>query len=641
MSGTPREIGTLIVIVLKARHLPNKRHIGKQAPYCAVIFNGDKRRTKTIHRGGQHPEWDEEIRFTLFEDLETEHAPGSGDSPPPVPPKNADATPRAKKIKGGTMLSLACFADDQREPELIGETTVDLTEVLTKGETDEWFTILNKDKYCGEVYLELTFWSNEKPPAIKKNAPRMSVTNPNYGGPGSFTPLAGSGQQAVTSDRPPEIAGGKGRISSGIHPPPSLLPSNSLARLNLYVPPYDRQDTERQQDQYGIDNITNSMAELGVMEPRRQSLSRINGQPSPYHDADPLGLPYSTSHRRLGEHDSFYSQSTISSTPSYHTYGSISSIRHQSSSETDYPANMHGSGYTRVEDNPSFYGGPDDYSWDNRQAVGSYIHSESHSAPLLSSQFEGRIPSPTFPVPGNPHYPSHGSSYYAGSLPDHTSLGPNQTPPRNVQCAYEQVPSCSQTSSHITHPPPPPPPLHMSEPNSNFTLPPNQAPAYRLSTPIPPQHLASQGSRPLPDPFSVNQRPLSRVTSLAQDRPPIVDSSGSIAGRRYGRPSLPPNMPPPPLTPPRVSPSSSFAVYPQPADTAPSHSMPSIPHNGFPSVPPPPPLPTTSFDFSTIPPPPPPPWEALRSNMQQPTPPSFPDHLNHTFSPSDRFNNIS
>lgn len=31
---------------------------------------------------------------------------------------------------------LSCFADDPREPELVGETSVDLTEVLTKGETD-------------------------------------------------------------------------------------------------------------------------------------------------------------------------------------------------------------------------------------------------------------------------------------------------------------------------------------------------------------------------------------------------------------------------------------------------------------------------------------------------------------------------
>lgn len=75
-------------------------------------------------------------------------------------------------------MHVACFAEDPKEPELIGETMVDLTEVLTKGETDgeyqialrwgridvdvfsEWFVLSYKDKFSGEVYLELTFWSN-------------------------------------------------------------------------------------------------------------------------------------------------------------------------------------------------------------------------------------------------------------------------------------------------------------------------------------------------------------------------------------------------------------------------------------------------------------------------------------------------
>lgn len=35
---------------------------------------------------------------------------------------------------------VACYADDPKEPELIGETIVDLTEVLTKGETDGMFS---------------------------------------------------------------------------------------------------------------------------------------------------------------------------------------------------------------------------------------------------------------------------------------------------------------------------------------------------------------------------------------------------------------------------------------------------------------------------------------------------------------------
>jgi len=136
MSSIP-EIGTLIVVVLKANHLPNKRHIGKQDPYCVVSVNGEKRRTKAIKRGGQHPEWDEEIRFTLFEDVgDVEKTATGNGTPPPPPPKDSKGP---KNIKGGKKMKLSCFADDTREPDFIGETDVDLTEVLTKGETDGGF----------------------------------------------------------------------------------------------------------------------------------------------------------------------------------------------------------------------------------------------------------------------------------------------------------------------------------------------------------------------------------------------------------------------------------------------------------------------------------------------------------------------
>lgn len=94
--------------------------------------NEDKRKTKVIRRGGQHPEWDEEFRFTIREDVETEVARGS-DTPPPLPPKKFKGP---KKIKGGSSMKLQCYADDAREPDFIGETLVDLTEALTKGETD-------------------------------------------------------------------------------------------------------------------------------------------------------------------------------------------------------------------------------------------------------------------------------------------------------------------------------------------------------------------------------------------------------------------------------------------------------------------------------------------------------------------------
>lgn len=57
----------------------------------------------------------------------------SDGTPPPPPPKKEKGPPT---IHGGKYMGIACYAEDIREPDLIGETRVDLTEVLTKGETD-------------------------------------------------------------------------------------------------------------------------------------------------------------------------------------------------------------------------------------------------------------------------------------------------------------------------------------------------------------------------------------------------------------------------------------------------------------------------------------------------------------------------
>ncbi|KAI0301772.1 hypothetical protein B0F90DRAFT_1715146 [Multifurca ochricompacta] len=258
MTTTVHNIGTLIVVILKARNLPNKRQFGKQDPYCAVVLNGETRKTKVIKRGGQHPEWDEEIRFTIYEDSNALRASSDG-TPPPLPPK---AGRGPKKIQGGEKMALACFAAD-KEPDLIGETIVDLTEVLTRGETDEWFTLFNKDKYSGEVYLELTFWSNEPRPE-KKATPRLAKVNKQYGGPGVFVPSEeshGNLQQGSSSFHD------SGRRDSL---PSSPLPSNSSMRLDLYKPDYEQTVRGRAQNGASMERLVNDMGELIVSDARRR-----------------------------------------------------------------------------------------------------------------------------------------------------------------------------------------------------------------------------------------------------------------------------------------------------------------------------------------------------------------------------------
>jgi hypothetical protein len=109
-----------------------------------------------MHRGGQHPEWDEELRFTLYEDLDdiiarSDSRPdvslSASASVPGVPPKDGPGivTPAALASKsrkgplgkkGGKSMRVACFADDAKEPELIGEVVVDVEEAVKKGEVD-------------------------------------------------------------------------------------------------------------------------------------------------------------------------------------------------------------------------------------------------------------------------------------------------------------------------------------------------------------------------------------------------------------------------------------------------------------------------------------------------------------------------
>lgn len=101
-----------------------------------MTLNGEKKRTRAVHRGGQHPDWDDELRFTLYEDTEDmlERTASNGETPPPPPPK--EAPKKKRRAKGGNKMLLSCFADEPKEPEFIGETAIELDEVLTKGETD-------------------------------------------------------------------------------------------------------------------------------------------------------------------------------------------------------------------------------------------------------------------------------------------------------------------------------------------------------------------------------------------------------------------------------------------------------------------------------------------------------------------------
>ena len=57
MSNDGPEIGTLVIIVDRAKNLPNKKSMGKQDAYCACRIGKEAKKTDTDKRGGQTPRW--------------------------------------------------------------------------------------------------------------------------------------------------------------------------------------------------------------------------------------------------------------------------------------------------------------------------------------------------------------------------------------------------------------------------------------------------------------------------------------------------------------------------------------------------------------------------------------------------------
>ncbi|KAL2073308.1 hypothetical protein VTL71DRAFT_10632 [Oculimacula yallundae] len=141
------EIGTLVLIVDRAKNLPNRKTIGKQDPYCAARLGKEAKKTDTDRRGGQTPRWDQELRYTVH------------DSPDYY------------------QLKVSVFNDDKKT-DLIGETWVDLKEVVVPGggQNDLWHNLSCKGKYAGEIRIEITYYDT-RPKQEKAEKVRPAATN--------------------------------------------------------------------------------------------------------------------------------------------------------------------------------------------------------------------------------------------------------------------------------------------------------------------------------------------------------------------------------------------------------------------------------------------------------------------------------
>lgn len=144
MSSYPTPKGTLIAVVLRARHLPNRRRIEKQNPYCILRVGTVIDRTEAVDRGGQTPEWDHESRFATTQNQ-------------------------------NPILKVSILDENNKSPELIGEADLNFVGAIESSVEegyDKWHPLTYNGKDAGEIYIEMTFYPSQPflPPKMKSES---------------------------------------------------------------------------------------------------------------------------------------------------------------------------------------------------------------------------------------------------------------------------------------------------------------------------------------------------------------------------------------------------------------------------------------------------------------------------------------
>ncbi|KXN81325.1 Ingression protein fic1 [Leucoagaricus sp. SymC.cos] len=136
------ELGTLIIVVLRAKNLIDKHSFYKQDVFAQASLNGTTKKTPVDVKGGQHPVWDSELRFPVMKTI-------------------SDKTRK---------LEVSCFAKEHRNDDLLGKGTVDISETLKTGEFDDWVSLDIDGVVRGEVYLEMTYFSSGPAPVVSNSS---------------------------------------------------------------------------------------------------------------------------------------------------------------------------------------------------------------------------------------------------------------------------------------------------------------------------------------------------------------------------------------------------------------------------------------------------------------------------------------
>ncbi|KAK8873798.1 conserved serine proline-rich protein [Apiospora arundinis] len=426
VDGPP--IGTLVVIVDRAKNLPNRKTIGKQDPYCAARLGKEAKKTTTDIRGGQTPKWDQELRFNVH------------DSPDYY------------------QLKLSVFNDDKRT-DLIGETWLDLRDIILPGggQNDQWQTLNCKGKYAGEIRIEVTYYDSRPKPEKPAAKPKPVAAAPEQEGtPGTSGP---SGPRTAVKRRPlpnnpgTESAPSPKAIPDHAQTPPraqpnppgtSFLPKQSpLQALEYNTPPPLPRASHSDHYSPGPDHGYGASPSHRPSPQGHRPLESAE-KATPYeenhrHHSDPYAQPFELEPRALVTH-------------SQHTFDAATPVHHQpqrqavQDDDRPPPPPVH-----RTRNNSGSAEMVHRGSFDMQQQKATLAMTMRHDV-LRNEAHRHSLPAQTSSYPGRPTYRPYESApdvpkeTYPESAqvtppPRHHSYDPAYDPhPRSLQPTVEDVP---------------------------------------------------------------------------------------------------------------------------------------------------------------------------------------------------------
>ncbi|KAI0156902.1 hypothetical protein GGR57DRAFT_462665 [Xylariaceae sp. FL1272] len=467
MSIDGPEIGTLVLIVDRAKNLPNRKTIGKQDPYCAARLGKEAKKTTTDIRGGQTPKWDQELRFTVH------------DSPDYY------------------QLKLSVFNDDKRT-ELIGETWIDLRDIIVPGggQSDHWHTLSCKGKYAGEIRIEITYYDSRPKPEPVAAKPKPVTSS-------SDSDLLANAQKPAVKRRPlpsdPVTGKAPVPLPEPVHTPPRPQPNPAPVSIPNQSPLQAVEYTTPPANRYGQhDSHTPVHASASkYTTPPQRDYQPPGGERdlyhTPSHESDPFHQPHAL-HSRPHELDN---SSPYNGHPNYSTQSLP--IQHQRSfenTEQPPPPPMH-----RVRNsNPN---SPDAMHRSSLDMVQHQSTPPMRQNVLRKEAHRMSVSSPSSAYPGRPSYRPYDSAPVVQNSPQYNETNADPSPRHNsYDSAYEsyhrQMQPTVEDVPETWTPPRPRPRESISqydEPKYNPNVSPS-ALALSRRGPAPPEQYSPSRSRP-------------------------------------------------------------------------------------------------------------------------------------------------